>query len=70
MLRGIGTYGQSSLELFDPWICDPIGSPETSVAKYQRTLLNIPEEWRRPPDRGGSLKSHMDFRFASKIVLF
>jgi hypothetical protein len=34
-----------------------LGSPETSVNKYQRTLRNTPEEQRSLLNRGGSLKS-------------
>ena len=34
-----------------------IGCPETSVAKYQYTLRNIPEERKSNLRSGGSLKS-------------
>ena len=30
--------------------------PETSVANYQSTLSNIPEEWKTHLKRGGNLK--------------
>jgi hypothetical protein len=35
----------------------PIGCPETSVANYQSTLRNFPEQRRSHSHRGGRLKS-------------
>jgi len=45
--------------LLGPWPLktEPVGCPETSAAKYQSVLRNIPEEGRHNLNRDGSLKS-------------
>jgi hypothetical protein len=55
-VKGQAAQGDSSWASW-PLKMRPIGCPETSVANYQSTVRNIPEEWRSHLYRGGSPKS-------------